>query len=186
MKNELMRLIIRYRNQTFLYQGKFQCIVFLNASFYVVLFLLNLIYKFTTCVYDGARVRHRRPSPSVGISCSQSFLLKDLWFPGRNFLFPEFSFKRSVVSGPEFPVPKIFFQKICGFGAQRSGRPVGPSQPELHVPGLWAKLGQDILARNGDPGQPTSRTGSVTEGRPDSRISTVCDEAGGGPARAPW
>jgi hypothetical protein len=28
---------------------------------------------------------------------------------GRNFLFPEFSFKRSVVSGPEFPVPRVFF-----------------------------------------------------------------------------
>ncbi len=81
---------------------------------------------------------------SVGISCSQSFLLKDLWVPGRNFLFPEFSFKRSVVSelgvqadrarpvgrnflfpefsfkrsvvsGPEFPVPRVFKKKICDF-----------------------------------------------------------------------
>jgi hypothetical protein len=25
----------------------------------------------------------------AGISCSQSFLSKDLWFLGRNFLFPE-------------------------------------------------------------------------------------------------
>jgi hypothetical protein len=59
----------------------------------------------------------------AGPSCSQSFLSKDLWFPGRNFLFREFSFKRSVVSGPEFPIPKVFFQKICGFRARRSGRP---------------------------------------------------------------
>jgi hypothetical protein len=51
----------------------------------------------------------------VEIFCSQSFLSKDLWFLGRNFLFPEFSFKRSVVSRSEFLVPRVFFQKICGF-----------------------------------------------------------------------
>jgi len=49
-------------------------------------------------VCDEALVRHIRPGPLVEISCSQSFLSKDLWFPSRNFLFPEFSFKRSVVS----------------------------------------------------------------------------------------
>jgi len=97
------------------------------------------IYKFTTSVHDGVWVS-RRPGPAclvrkiffqnicgfrAKISCSQSFLSKDLWFPssafrptgpgrflkrlgpvGRNFLFPKFSFKRSVVSGPEFPVPR--------------------------------------------------------------------------------
>ncbi len=71
------------------------------------------------------------------ISCSQSFLLKDLWFRssafrptgpgwflkrlgpvGRNFLFPEFSFKRSVVSGPEFPVPRgrPYIRTDSGYG----------------------------------------------------------------------
>jgi hypothetical protein len=59
----------------------------------------------------------------AGISCSQSFLSKDLWFLGRNFLFPEFSFKRSVVFRSKFLVPRIFFQKICGFRARRTGRP---------------------------------------------------------------
>jgi len=56
----------------------------------------------------------------AGISYSQSFLSKDLWFPGRNFLFPEFSCKRSVVSGPEFPIPRVFFQKIYGFRVEIS------------------------------------------------------------------
>jgi len=37
--------------------------------------------------------------------------------------FSEFSFKRSVISGPKFPVPRIFFQKICGFRARRTSRP---------------------------------------------------------------
>jgi len=36
----------------------------------------------------------------------------------RPVLFLEFSFKRSVVSGPEFLVPRVFFQKICGFRAR--------------------------------------------------------------------
>jgi len=57
------------------------------------------------------------------IFCSESFLSKDLWFSGSNFLFWKFSFKRSVVFGLEFSVPIVFFQKICGFRAWRSGRP---------------------------------------------------------------
>jgi hypothetical protein len=113
----------------------------------------NLICKFTTSVTKLGSVTDGRPGPArrskfhvprvffqkicgfrAGISCSQSFLSKDLWFPGRNFLFPEFSFKRSVVSelgvqadrarpvfeaaGPgrlEFPIPKVFFSKDLWF-----------------------------------------------------------------------
>jgi hypothetical protein len=38
----------------------------------------------------------------------------------RPILFSEFSFKRSVVSGLKFLVPKVFFQKIYGFWAEIS------------------------------------------------------------------
>jgi hypothetical protein len=38
----------------------------------------------------------------------------------RLILFSEFSFKRSVVFEPEFPIPRVFFQKICGFRARIS------------------------------------------------------------------
>jgi len=55
---------------------------------------------------------------------------------GRNFLFPEFSFERSVVSGPEFPVPRVFFSKICGFGARHSSRP-GPA-------GFWSGWARSV------------------------------------------
>jgi len=104
----------------------------------------NLICKFTTSVTKLGSVTDGRPGPAcrsefhvprvffqkiygfrAGISCSQSFLLKDLWSRssafkptgldqflkwlgpvGRNFLFPKFFFKRSVVFGLEFPVPR--------------------------------------------------------------------------------
>jgi hypothetical protein len=55
-----------------------------------------LIYKFTTFVRSWWSLGFTSTGP--GPSCSQSFLSKDLWFPGQNFLFLEFSFKRSVVS----------------------------------------------------------------------------------------
>jgi len=135
----------------------------------------SLYIRFTTSVRDGARVRHKQstgPGPAlpefpvprvffqkicdfrVEISCSQSFLLKYLWFRSsafrptglgrflkrlgpvdRNFLFPKFSFKRSVVSGPEFPVPKVFFQKICGFWARISCFQRSPLYPD----GQWLR-----------------------------------------------
>ncbi len=38
----------------------------------------------------------------------------------QNFLFPEFSFKRSVVSGPKFPVPRVFFKT----GTRTNGKKV--------------------------------------------------------------
>jgi hypothetical protein len=64
---------------------------FANIARYV-----HLIYKFTTSVRPWRSSGFTPTGP--GPSCSQSFLSKDLWFLGRNFLFPEFSFKRSVVS----------------------------------------------------------------------------------------
>jgi hypothetical protein len=51
-----------------------------------------------TRVRDGARVFE---AAKTGFGSSGPV--------GRNFLFPEFSFKRSVGSGPEFPVPRVFF-----------------------------------------------------------------------------
>ncbi len=64
---------------------------FANIARYV-----HLIYKFTTSVllWQSSGFTPTGPGPS----CSQSFLSKDMWFLGWNFLFPEFSFKRSVVS----------------------------------------------------------------------------------------
>jgi hypothetical protein len=56
----------------------------------------NLIYKFTTSVIE---LRFHA----------------DWAWP---VLFSEFSFKRSVVFGPKFLVPRVFFQKICGFRAR--------------------------------------------------------------------
>jgi hypothetical protein len=45
-------------------------------------------------------------------------VLKRLGPVGRNFMFPEFSFKRSVVSGPEFLVPRgrPYIQTDSGYG----------------------------------------------------------------------
>jgi hypothetical protein len=104
-------------------------------------------------VRDGARVS-RRPGPAhlvlrvffqkicgfwAEISCSQSFLSKDLWFLGRNFLFPEFSFKRSVVSelsvqvdwawlvGRNFLFPEFLFKRsmLCSYNSRTSSPSTG-------------------------------------------------------------
>ncbi len=89
-------------------------------------------------VFEAAKTGFGSSGPVGRNFLFQSFLLKDLWVPGRNcmfpefsfkrsvvselgvqadrarpvgqnFLFPEFSFKKSVVSGPEFLVPRVFF-----------------------------------------------------------------------------
>jgi hypothetical protein len=57
---------------------------------------IYLIYKFTTSVRPWRSSGFTPTGP--GSSCSKNFLSKDLWFPNQNFLFPEFSFKRSVFS----------------------------------------------------------------------------------------
>ncbi len=80
-------------------------------------------------VHDGARVFE---AAKTGFGSSgpvgqnflfQSFLLKDLWVPGRNCMFSEFSFKRSVVS--KLLVPEFSFKRSMG------------SEPELPVPRVF-------------------------------------------------
>jgi len=73
-------------------KDKYSHLLKCGCEFYIY---MNLIYKFTTSVRDGAQVSRRpglaRPVLRVffqkicgfraGISCSQNFLSKDLWFP---------------------------------------------------------------------------------------------------------
>jgi hypothetical protein len=98
----------------------------------------NLICKFTTSVTKLGSVIDGRPGPArwskfhvprvffqkicgfrAGISCSQSFLLKDLWFRSSAFRpigLGQF-LKQLGPVGRNFLFPKFFFQKICGFRA---------------------------------------------------------------------
>ncbi len=98
---------------------------------------IYLIYKFTTSVrpWRSSGFTPTRP----GSSCSKNFLSKDLWFPNQNFLFPEFSFKRSVVSeldvqadwarpvGRNFMFPEFSFKRsvLCSCNSRASSPSTG-------------------------------------------------------------
>ncbi len=84
-------------------------------------------------VFEAAKTGFGSSSPVGQNFLFQSFLLKDLWVPGRNCLFPEFSFKRSVVSklgvqadwarpvGRNFLFPKFSFKRSVIFEAAKTG-----------------------------------------------------------------
>jgi hypothetical protein len=105
---------------------------------------VSLLDYLRPSVHDGARVFE---AAKTGFGSSgpvgqnflfQSFLLKDLWVPGRNCMFSKFSFKSSVVS--KLPVSEFSFKRsvvskllVPEFSFKRS---VG-SELELPVPRVF-------------------------------------------------
>jgi hypothetical protein len=83
-------------------------------------------------IFEAAKTGFESSGPVGRNLLFQSFLLKDLWVPGRNFLFLEFSFKRYVISelgvqvdrarpvGWNFMFPEFFFKRSVIFGLKFS------------------------------------------------------------------
>jgi len=108
---------------------------------------IYLIYKFTTSVHPWWSSGFTPTGP--GSSCSQNFLSKDLWFPSGNFLFPKFSFKRSVVSelgvqadraqlvGWNFLFPEFSFKRyvLCNCNSRASSP--STESTAIYVPSIF-------------------------------------------------
>jgi hypothetical protein len=95
----------------------------------------------------------------------------------RLVLFSEFSFKRSMVSGPKFFVPRVFFQKICGFRARVQADRAGVLSIEVLKPRSLLKLSpQSRGPKNYSRPQSHTFTFLLTESRvlsPDQSRSQV-------------
>jgi len=95
----------------------------------------------------------------------------------RLVLFSEFSFKRFVVPGPEFLVPRVFFQKIYDFRAQAQADRAGVLSVEVLKPRSLLKLSpQSRGPKNYSGPQSHTFTSLLTESRvlsPDQSRSQV-------------